>query len=75
MVKKLTRLGNSLAVVIDKPILEQMGLDADSPLELSTDGEVLIITRAGRRARTAKIRAALEDLDARYAGVFRKLAE
>lgn len=43
MVKKLTKHGNSLALVIDKPILELLKISADTPLDISTDGRCLII--------------------------------
>jgi antitoxin MazE len=44
MVKKLTRLGNSLALLIDKPILDLLKITADTPIELSTDGHRLVVT-------------------------------
>jgi antitoxin component of MazEF toxin-antitoxin module len=44
MVKKLTRIGNSLALIIDKPILELLKITADTPIELSTDGHRLVVT-------------------------------
>jgi antitoxin MazE len=52
MIKKLTRHGNSLALVIDKPILEILNIAADTPLHISTDGRSLTITpsRQGDRA-------------------------
>jgi len=34
MIKKLTKVGNSLALVIDRPILELLNLDAQTPLEV-----------------------------------------
>jgi antitoxin component of MazEF toxin-antitoxin module len=43
MRKKLTRHGNSLALVIDKPILELLGIARDTVLDISTDGKVLTI--------------------------------
>lgn len=43
MQKKLTRHGNSLALVIDKPILELLGITPDTLLDISTDGNVLTI--------------------------------
>ena len=53
MVKKLTKLGNSLAVLLDKPILELLKIDAETPIELSTDGTRIILTPvATKRART-----------------------
>ena len=41
MRKKLTRTGNSLALVLEKPLLDQLGIDATTPLEVSTDGSVI----------------------------------
>lgn len=35
MKKKLARTGNSLALVLDKPLLEQLGIDEDTELEIS----------------------------------------
>ena len=35
--------GNSLARVIEKPILERIGAEADTPFDISTDGQVLIL--------------------------------
>ena len=43
MVKTLTKHGNSLALVIDKPILDLLKIEADTPLSISTDGRCLII--------------------------------
>ena len=44
MRKKLTRHGNSLALVIERPVLELLKIDAKTPLDISTDGEVLVVT-------------------------------
>jgi antitoxin component of MazEF toxin-antitoxin module len=41
--KKLSRHGNSLALVIDKPILELLGIDENTLLEITTDGKTLRI--------------------------------
>ncbi len=55
--KTLTRTGSSLALVIDKPILELLGIDADTPVSIQTDGTALII----RRAPNAKDAVAQDD--------------
>jgi antitoxin component of MazEF toxin-antitoxin module len=75
MIKTLTRTGNSLALVIDKAILEATGITADSQLEVSTDGDVIVISPVRTRKRTARIRKVLEDLDRKHAGAFKRLAE
>ena len=36
MIKKLTRTGNSVALILDKPILKQLGLRENAEVELST---------------------------------------
>jgi antitoxin component of MazEF toxin-antitoxin module len=75
MVKKLTKSGNSLALVIDKPMLDALDLDADTPLEVSTDGEVIVIAPLRDRERNEKLKAVVREAHERYGGVFRRLAE
>jgi antitoxin MazE len=73
--KKLTRTGNSLALVLDKPILEATGIDDETVLEVSTDGDVIIVSPVRSKRRTAKLKKILEDLHREHAGAFRRLAE
>ncbi len=75
MVKRLTKTGNSLALVLDKPLLERLGIDEDTPLELSTNGDVLVVTPVRDRVRERKLKKALEEMDRQYGGVFKRLAE
>jgi len=48
MIKKLTVIGNSYGLVIDRSILELLRITPESELELSTDGTRLIIEPARR---------------------------
>jgi len=75
MVKKLTRHGNSFALVIDRPILDLLGIDPETPLNVSTDGAQLIISPAKSTSRRKKFEAAQEWTHKRYARASRKLAE
>lgn len=75
MKKKLTRTGNSVALVLDKPLLEQLGLDENSEVELSTNGDVLVMTPLRSAARERKFRRSAEKINTKYAGLFRRLAE
>lgn len=43
MVKKLTKHGNSLALVIDRPILDLLKIGPETPLDISTGGKQLIV--------------------------------
>ncbi len=75
MKKKLTRTGNSVALVIDKELLDATGLQAGSTVEVSTDGRVIVIAPPPARKRPPKLEAVLDALDKRYGAVFKKLAE
>ena len=72
--KRLTKTGNSFAVVLDRPLLEATGITAETPLAISTDGDVIVISPLRDEARAAKLRDGIEEMHRRYSGVFRRLA-
>jgi len=75
MVKKLTKHGNSLALVIDKPILDLLSIDQETPLEVSTDGKKLTIAPAAVSHRRKKFDQAQAFAHRRYGRAFKRLAE
>ena len=75
MIKNLVKHGNSWALVIDKPILELLKFDPERPLEITTDGQTLVITPVKSPERQAKFKAALEKTNRRYGKALKKLAE
>jgi antitoxin MazE len=75
MVKKLTRHGNSLALVIDRPILDLLHIDSDTPLEISTDGVRLVVTPSKPSPRRKKFEEAQDTAHRRFGKAFQKLAE
>lgn len=75
MIKRLTRHGNSLALVIDRGILDLLKMDSDTPVEISTDGNVLIIAPVRDESRAAKFKEALDKTNRRYGRALKKLAE
>jgi antitoxin MazE len=74
MVKKLTKHGNSLALVIDRPILDLLHIDTDTPLDISTDGKRLIVAPAEKSERRQKFEGAQRAALKRYGRAFKKLA-
>ncbi|RMG93754.1 MAG: AbrB/MazE/SpoVT family DNA-binding domain-containing protein [Deltaproteobacteria bacterium] len=74
MIKKLTTIGNSLGIIIERPILDLLRIDRDTPLEVRTDGEALIIRPAREHHRT-RVRAAAERMMKSHDETLRKLAE
>jgi antitoxin component of MazEF toxin-antitoxin module len=75
MVKKLTKHGNSLALVIERPILDLLNISAETALEVTTDGQRLIIAPAAETARAARFQAAQRIAHERFGRAFQKLAE
>jgi antitoxin component of MazEF toxin-antitoxin module len=75
VVKRLVKTGNSLALVLDRPMLERLKIDASTPLEVSTDGEVIVISPLRNRRRTSKLKRLVDEAHRQYGGVFRRLAE
>ncbi len=75
MVKRLTKHGNSLALVIDRPILDLLKIDTDTPLDLSTGGHRLIVAPAEQSERRQKFETARRTAHKRYGKAFKKLAE
>jgi antitoxin component of MazEF toxin-antitoxin module len=75
MQKMLIKHGNSLALVIDKPILEMLQITANTPLEISTNGDQLMITPSRTKSRQKKLDASLNKINAAFETDLRKLAE
>ncbi len=75
MRKMLIKHGNSLALVIDKPILDMLQISADTPLEISTNGDQLLVTPCRDRARQKKIEASLEKINTKFENDLRRLAQ
>jgi len=73
VIKKLTAIGNSLGVVIDRPILDLLDITKDTPLEVKTDGEALII-RPVKLSKKARVRESARRMMSVHEGTLRKLA-
>jgi len=74
MTKKLARHGNSRALVIEKPILDLLGIDDNTTLQLHTDGESLILTPVTAEERSAAIRATGQKIARKFPRAMRVLA-
>ncbi|MEW6055355.1 MAG: AbrB/MazE/SpoVT family DNA-binding domain-containing protein [Bdellovibrionota bacterium] len=74
MIKKLTKHGNSHALVIDRPVLDLLKIDPETPLDVSTDGQVLIIAPVRDEKRQKKFQEALERTNKKYGRMLKRLA-
>ena len=57
---------DSLALVINRPILELLKIEPDTPLEVTTDGKQLFVAPAKPSSRRTKFEAAQELVHKRY---------
>jgi len=69
------RKRNSLALVIDRPILELLGIDERTSLSISTDGEALVIAPVRDKKRRKRFEEALASTNRRYGKTLKRLAE
>jgi antitoxin MazE len=74
----LTRLkpdGNGFSLPIDGSLAEKLQIDSDTALEVSTDGERLIVRPVRDAARRAEFQQIVSDMNQRYGSMFKRLAE
>ena len=74
MIKKLTRHGNSRALVIDKGVLELLHIDDDTPLNITTDGNILIVAPVNNIKGRRAFEQAMKEVNARYGKALKRLA-
>ena len=76
MTKRLQAVGNSSGIIIDKPILELLRITPDTELDISTDGERLIVTPVRNDAdRKRRLARAQQRTLKSHERTFRKLAK
>jgi antitoxin MazE len=78
MRKNLSVIGNSLGLVIEKPILELLNITRDTVLEVTTDGTHLIIEPVREvevRGRRGRVAVATQRVMKNHDRTLRRLAE
>ncbi|MEX0849674.1 MAG: AbrB/MazE/SpoVT family DNA-binding domain-containing protein [Candidatus Dependentiae bacterium] len=78
MNKKLTKLGNSFALIIDKPILKLLNITAGTTLKIGTDGKKIIIEpviESKKISKDKKLQKLYEELVQEYGPALEKLAK
>jgi antitoxin component of MazEF toxin-antitoxin module len=75
MVKRLTKHGNSLALVIEKPVLDLLGAGPETSFDITTDGHALVLTPIKDIKRQKAFRSALGKVNEKYSKALKRLAE
>lgn len=74
MNKTLIKHGNSLALVIDKPILELLHISTDTPLELTTNGDSILIRPIREKRQQRQLESSLEKINQKFGDDLERLA-
>lgn len=75
MVKRLQKHGNSQALVIEKAILDAMGIDSETPLQMTISGNSLIVTPANVGVGREEVARSIAKLRPKYKKMLEHLAE
>ena len=77
MSKKLTRHGNSYALIIDKPLLQVLNISEHTVLDISVQDGALIIkpVQTSVKKKQQSIKKIAQEIMEEYSDVFEKLAK
>ncbi len=74
MIRTLKKRGNSHALVIERPLMEQLGITPETQLQLVVNDGSLIVTPVHVGVGKERVDALMDDLRADYGDVWRELA-
>ena len=74
MVKKFTKHNNKLSFIINKPVLDLLNINPDTPLEITTDGQLLLISPVKDDKRKTSFKRALEETNRKFGSALKRLA-
>lgn len=75
MIKKLTHHGNSMALVIDRGVLNLLEIEEDTPLNITTDGNVLVVAPVRDPKRRRLFNTVVAEGNKRYGRMLKRLAD
>ncbi len=76
MIKQLRKVGNSNALILDKPILELLGLEEEGQVQLTIqDGSLIVTPARPQLVRAEEMGEKLDYVMKKRADVLRRLAE
>lgn len=76
MIKQLCKVGNSNALLLDKPIMELIGLEENGQVQLTVTGGSLIVTPANPHpVDQQRFEASLDQVVSDRRDVLRRLAQ
>jgi len=76
MIKRLRKVGNSSALILDRPLLDLLGMETQGEVQITArDGSLILTPVTPRRASPEEFEKALARVISRRRSVLRRLAE
>lgn len=75
MIKTLQKHGNSQALLIDKALMDVLGIQADTPLQVVVSGNSLVVTPVNVGVGREAVAKSIKKLRPRYGQMLENLAE
>ncbi len=75
MVTKLAQYKDQTVLILDHELLDQLKIDLDTPLNVETDGEMLIIAPVRDAERRKQFQEALTHANQKYGKMLQRLAD
>jgi antitoxin component of MazEF toxin-antitoxin module len=75
MIKMLKKHGNSMALVIEKPMMEALGITEETPLQVTVNGNALVVTPANVGVGPERMRTVIKEIRKRYGPMLKRLAD
>ena len=74
MIKKLTIHGNSMALIIEKAILDLLHITPKTSLEISTDGKNIVISPVQSDKRKKTFKSVMDKVNKKHGKTLKALA-
>ena len=74
MIKKLTKHGNSYALIIDRSVMDLLEINEKSALYVTTDGKSLIVSPATSEKRRKSVENAMDLSFKKFGRAYKNLA-
>ena len=74
MIKKLTKHGNSYALIIDRGVMDLLQISEKTALYVTTDGTNLIVSPVQKEKRKKEVESAMEHSFKKFGKAYKNLA-
>ena len=75
MIKRLQKHGNSAALIIEKPVMQALGITEETPLQVTVNGNALVVTPANVGVGSERMKGIIKNIRRRYGPMLKRLAE